>query len=134
MFTDGEKRFLKANELCRMATVSEDGSPHLVPVCYIFKDDAFYIVSDPETMKVKNLRRDGRVALLVDHYKPNRAVLVFGMAELINRGEVFREVSQDFFKRYSWARRDKWDEGEVALIKVLPSRKISWGFRKVQRS
>lgn|GEM_PF-391651 len=130
MFTPREKRFLESNELCRIATISEDNSPHLVPVCYIFKDGFFYIVSDLETKKVKNLMRDKRIALLVDQYKPNKAVLVSGEAEVITMGDEFRSISQEFFKKFLWARRDKWGEGEVAIIKVNPLRRISWGLGK----
>jgi len=128
-FTDGELRFLNRNELCRLATISQDGSPHLVPVCYVFEDNLFYIVSDLETAKVRNIRRDNKVALLVDQYQPNRAVFIRGEAEILTGGEEFQRISNLFYKKFAWARRDKWDEGEVALIKVKPLKKISWGLR-----
>lgn len=117
------------NELCRLATIDSDGSPHLVPVCYILSDGCVYIVSDLETAKVRNIKRDKRVAVLVDTYQPNRAVFIKGEAEILTSGEEFKKVSELFFKKFAWARRDRWDEGEVALIKVKPLKSISWGLR-----
>ncbi|MEM0482361.1 MAG: pyridoxamine 5'-phosphate oxidase family protein [Nitrososphaerota archaeon] len=128
-FRESEVRFLERNELCRLATLDGDGSPHLVPVCYIFRDGFFYIVSDLDTAKVRNIRRDRRVAVLVDQYQPNRAILVRGEAEILTQGEEFKTVSDAFFKKFAWARRDPWDEGEVALIRVKPVKKISWGLK-----
>lgn len=128
-FKESELRFIERNELCRLATVDSDGAPHLVPVCYIFRDGFFYIVSDLETAKVKNIRHDKRVAVLVDQYQPNRAVLIRGEAELLTHGEEFKRISADFYKKFAWARRDPWDEGEVALIRVKPIKKISWGLK-----
>lgn len=128
-FTESESRFLSRNELCRLATIGKDGMPHLVPVCYIFKENKLYIVSDPETAKVRNVKRDKRVTLLVDQYQPNKAVLIYGEAEIIEGGNEFYEISSLFYKKFTWARRDPWDEGEVSLIKVKPLRKLSWGLR-----
>jgi len=124
-----EERFLQRNELCRLATINRDGAPHLVPVCYIYRGGHIYIVSDHDTAKVKNLRRDKRVAVLVDTYQPNRAVFIRGDAEILTGGEEFREVSELFYKKFAWARRDPWDEGEVAIIKVRPVKTVSWGLR-----
>ncbi len=128
-FRDSEVRFLERNELCRLATLDRDGSPHLVPVCYIFRDGFFYIVSDLDTAKVRNIKNDKRVAVLVDQYQPNKAVLIRGEAEIITHGEEFKQISEAFFKKFAWARRDPWDEGEVALIRVKPVKKISWGLK-----
>ncbi|MEM0381342.1 MAG: pyridoxamine 5'-phosphate oxidase family protein [Nitrososphaerota archaeon] len=128
-FSESEVRFLKRNELCRLATLDNEGAPHLVPVCYIFSDGYFYIVSDLETSKVRNIKGDRRVAVLVDQYQPNRAVLVRGEAEILTEGGEFKSVSELFFKKFSWARRDPWGEGEVALIRVRPLKKTSWGLK-----
>jgi len=129
MLSAPELSFVQQNELCRLATVDEEGWPHVVPVCYIYVNDAFYIVTDLGTKKLKNLSRNPKVALLVDRYRPNRAVLVFGEAEILTSGEEFLRISELFFKRFSWARNDPWGENEAAIIKVKPLHKISWGLR-----
>jgi nitroimidazol reductase NimA-like FMN-containing flavoprotein (pyridoxamine 5'-phosphate oxidase superfamily) len=127
MLSAAEVSFVQQHELCRLATLDATGWPHLVPVCYIYWNHAFYIVTDLGTRKLRNVQRNPRVALLVDRYKPNKGVLVFGEAEVLTRGEEFLKVSELFFKKFSWAKEDPWGEGEAAVIKVKPLRKVSWG-------
>ncbi len=134
-FTEAELDFLRRMELCRLATVDSQCRPHVVPVCYVFLDGAFYIVTDPGTKKHRNLERNPYAALVVDVYKPNRAVMVEGKVELLTSGEEFRRVSELFYQKFEWARRDPWDEGEAVLIKLIPERKVSWGLaRQIRRT
>ncbi|MCS6788334.1 MAG: pyridoxamine 5'-phosphate oxidase family protein [Aigarchaeota archaeon] len=126
-FSRSELGFLERMELCRLATVDELGRPHVVPICYVFAEGAFYMVTDPGTKKHRNLQRNPYAALVVDVYRPNRAVMVTGKAELLTAGEEFRRASQAFYERFEWARRDFWDEGEAVVIKLVPERKVSWG-------
>ncbi len=130
-FNEAEKKFLEMNEVCRIATVSKNNKPHLVPVCYIFKDGFFYIFTDYGTKKIKNIKENPNVALLVDVYKQprNKAVLILGKAELLEKGDEYRKVYEIFYKKFDWVRRDPWNEGEAPLIKVIPEEKISWGLR-----
>lgn len=124
-----ELSFLERMELCRLATVDGQGRPHVVPICYVLMDGAFYMVTDIGTRKHRNLQQNPYAALVVDVYKPNRAVMVEGKVELLTSGEEFRRVSKVFYERFDWARRDFWDEGEVVMIKLVPERKASWGLR-----
>ncbi len=126
-FTSKETAFLKRNEVCRLATVSHDTSPHVTPVCYLFHKGHFYITTDYETKKYKNVLENPKVALVVDVYKPHKAVAVEGEAEVLERGEEFRRVSGLFYKKFEWARKDPWEEGESPILKVKPVKKSTWG-------
>ena len=50
-----EERFLKDNEVGRLATISKDGLPHVVQVCYIYHSGALWIATDYKTAKHRNL-------------------------------------------------------------------------------
>jgi len=65
-----EERFLKSQELGRLGTVSQDGMPHVVPVCYIYHAGDFLIAIDYETKKYQNLLANKKVAFVVDVHKP----------------------------------------------------------------
>jgi len=126
-FAEKETRFLEANEVCRLATVYRDCRPHLVPVNYIFREGSFYIATDYGTRKLKNIQLNSKVALAVDTYRPNRAVVVEGGASVIERGPEFERIYQLFYEKFSWVRRDPWDEGEAPFLAIKPTRKVSWG-------
>ncbi|MCE7008366.1 TIGR03668 family PPOX class F420-dependent oxidoreductase [Kibdelosporangium philippinense] len=60
--------------VARLATVAPDGQPHIVPVTFAAKDDTIVIAVDhkPKTTRnlkrLRNIRANDRVSLLVDHY------------------------------------------------------------------
>jgi len=111
----------------RLATVGSDGLPHVVPVCYLFEGGVFYVATDYGTRKYRNVRENPRAALVVDTYRPHRAVMVQGEVEVLERGEEFRRIRQRFYERFDWARKDPWEEGEAPILKLRPLRKVSWG-------
>jgi uncharacterized protein len=88
-FSQAERDFLKRNEACRIASCHY-GIPHVVPVSYIFEHDSFFIATDYETRKYKNIKDNKTTALVVDIYSSvgNSAVCVQGTDEIIERGRV----------------------------------------------
>lgn len=127
-FTRMEEHFLRSNEVGRLATVSIDGTPHVVPVSYLFKSRSFLISVDYNTRKLRNLRANPRSAFVVDTLSPNRGILIEGEAKLIEKGEEFRHVYSQFHRAFSWVRANPWKEGEAPFVKIMPARKASWGF------
>lgn len=87
-FSQAERDFLNRNEACRIASC-HDGIPHVVPVSYIFEHDSFFIATDYETRKYKNIKDNKTAALVVDIYSSvgNSAVCVQGTDEIIERGK-----------------------------------------------
>lgn len=125
-FAPSERKFLEANEICRLATSSSRGWPLVTPVSYVLIGDDFYIATDYDTTKVRNIRENPRASLVVDAVSPNRAVVVQGRAELIEKGKEFDDIYRVFHDRFAWVRRDPWKPGEAPFIKISPSMKSSW--------
>ena len=124
-----EVEFLKGNELCRFATASGKGEPHVVPVSYVWDQDYAYVVTDYGTRKLKNLRENPHAAVLVDSAGTQKLLLISGPVEIIEKGEEYRRLYKLFYSRLSWVKRDPWKEGEAPFIKVMPSFKTSWGLK-----
>jgi nitroimidazol reductase NimA-like FMN-containing flavoprotein (pyridoxamine 5'-phosphate oxidase superfamily) len=128
-FSEAEERFLMRNEVGRLATVCPDGTPHVVPVCYIYRAGTFLVATDFETRKYHNLLTNNNVAFVVDVYKPGRGirgVFIQGMSTILKAGTDFREAYALFYKRFSWVRADPWKEGEAPFVRIEPSHKSSW--------
>ena len=126
-FSGKEAAFLGKHELCRLATVSADGRPHVVPVNYVFREGRFYVAVDYATRKLKNIRSHNRVALVVDSFRPQGAVMVEGPARIIEKGAEFRSLYALFHEKFAWVRSDPWTEGQAPFIEVNPDNKVSWG-------
>jgi nitroimidazol reductase NimA-like FMN-containing flavoprotein (pyridoxamine 5'-phosphate oxidase superfamily) len=129
LFSQSETDFLNRNEACRLATC-HDQIPHVVPVSYIFEDGSFFIATDYETKKYKNLKHNRSVALVVDVYKSvdNKAICIQGTAEIIESGQEFTRLYKMFHDRFEWVKLDPWNEGEAPFVKITPNNKTSWGF------
>ena len=121
--------FLRSNELCRFATASRKGMPHVVPVSYIWDQDYAYIVTDYGTRKLKNLRENPHAAILVDSAGTQKLLMISGPVEIIEKGEEYRRLYKLFYSKLSWVKRDPWKEGEAPFIKITPSFKAGWGLK-----
>ena len=78
--------FLSAPARCaKLGTICEDGSPHVVPVWFILDGEHVIFTAGPTSVKVKNILRDGRVAICVDEDSPPfHYVLLEGRAEVLD--------------------------------------------------
>ncbi|MFH8610943.1 PPOX class F420-dependent oxidoreductase [Streptomyces sp. NPDC018029] len=80
----------------KLSTVRADGSPHIAPIWFLLDGDDLVFNTGKETVKGRNLTRDGRVALCVDDDQPPFAFVVLqGRAEL----------SEDIGQLQHWAAR-----------------------------
>jgi uncharacterized protein len=130
-FSKAEKRFLERNELCKEAT-SHNDVPHIMPVNFIFDEGAFYFATDYDSKKYRNLKKNKKVCLVVNIYKSsadNKAVVVQGTAEIIERGREFQKLYDALYKKFEWVRQDPWKEENAPFIKVRPLHKTSWGLK-----
>ncbi|MGW0423227.1 PPOX class F420-dependent oxidoreductase [Streptomyces sp. NPDC003015] len=60
----------------KLSTVRADGSPHVAPIWFVLDGDDLVFNTGKETVKGRNLARDGRVALCVDDDRPPFAYVV----------------------------------------------------------
>ncbi|MFG2123192.1 PPOX class F420-dependent oxidoreductase [Streptomyces sp. NPDC048710] len=54
----------------KLSTVSADGSPHVAPIWFLLDGDDVVFNTGKETVKGRNVARDGRIALCVDDDRP----------------------------------------------------------------
>ncbi|MEV5311794.1 PPOX class F420-dependent oxidoreductase [Streptomyces sp. NPDC052610] len=80
----------------KLSTVREDGSPHVAPVWFLLDGDEVVFTTGKDTVKGRNLARDGRVALCVDDDRPPFAYVVL-------RGRA--RLSEDLDELRHWAAR-----------------------------
>jgi PPOX class probable F420-dependent enzyme len=65
---------LDASPVARLATIAADGRPHLVPIVFARAGGALWSPIDGKPKRggalarIRNIERDPRVALLLDHY------------------------------------------------------------------
>jgi PPOX class probable F420-dependent enzyme len=82
--------------VARLATVSADGRPHLVPICFVLEGDVLYSAVDEKPKRsqrlkrLENIRAHPDVAVLVDHYEEDWTrlwwVRLDGTASVLDEG------------------------------------------------
>ncbi|MFF7353705.1 PPOX class F420-dependent oxidoreductase [Streptomyces filipinensis] len=96
--TDEEWRAFVSNgtRTGKLSTVRADGSPHVAPIWFLLDGDELVFNTGKETVKGRNLARDGRVALCVDDDRPP-----FHFVVLNGRARVSEELDEV----HHWATR-----------------------------
>jgi PPOX class probable F420-dependent enzyme len=129
-FTAKQLAFLKANQVCRLATASKDARPQVTPVIYALDGTAFVIAVDYGTKKLKNVRENLNVALVVDKLRPTRAVTVEGTCKVYERGAEYLRLLELLMSKFEFYRKNPWGEGESPIFRITPQKAVSWGFGK----
>jgi PPOX class probable F420-dependent enzyme len=99
---------LSAARVARLATIDfEEAKPHIVPVVFAFDGDYYYIPldkklkrdSNPERLRrVRNIKKNPNVALLIDEYNEDWSKLFFVMIQ--GKGVLIRKFNgQDDLKK-----------------------------------
>jgi PPOX class probable F420-dependent enzyme len=90
----------------KLATVRKDGRPHVVPIWFVLDGDDILFNTGRETVKGRNLRREGRAALCVDDDRPPFAyVSVSGPVEISEEPGELRRWATAIGGRYMGAAR-----------------------------
>ncbi|WP_030572086.1 PPOX class F420-dependent oxidoreductase [Streptomyces aureocirculatus] len=85
----------------KLSTVRADGSPHVAPIWFLLDGDDLVFNTGKDTVKGRNLARDGRVALCVDDDRPPFAFVVLqGNAELVEDLDQVRHWAARIGARY----------------------------------
>jgi nitroimidazol reductase NimA-like FMN-containing flavoprotein (pyridoxamine 5'-phosphate oxidase superfamily) len=121
-----EVKFPQTHELYRLATASNGGRPHVVPVIYALDGEDVITAVDYKTKKLENPRENPKVTLVVDEYRPNRGLMVEGDCEILERGKEYLCLLQILFDRFVFYRRNPWDEGESPILKIRPTKVVMW--------
>jgi len=61
---------LQGTKTGKLATVRDDGRPHVVPIWFVMDGDKLIFNTGELSVKARNMKRDPRVSLSVDDQKP----------------------------------------------------------------
>ncbi len=119
-----------------VATLDPDGAPHVVPLWFVWPEDAIYVSTRREGRTWRNVRSDPRVSITIDvgrSWTEIAGVLVEGLAEAVPaedpslRGpisawhEKYRPLlSGEGFERFTREIRG------LAFLRVVPGALVSW--------
>lgn len=114
-----------------LATTQQDGRPHAAPIAFVLDGDDVLFLTNAETVKGRDLRRDPRVTLVVDDERPPFAfVMIEGTAAASQDVATLEQVARRISQRYDagegtedFVRFAREDLG--MLVRVAPTRIVA---------
>jgi len=130
MMTPAEvNAFLDERHTLVIATLRRDGTPHLTTVWYRWDGEAFWISTNRDRVKYRNITRDPRVSVLVDAPEREAAVSASGKAEEAARDAAAYDGARMIVERYVADApaylAERADEPRV-LLRIKPERMVTW--------
>lgn len=122
---------LNEEHVAALVTLNQDGSPHVAPVWYMHRSGKLRIVTNESYAKVRNVRRDPRVAVsIASDSEPYWYVIFEGKAAVEHRD--LERTTLDMCVRYQgreggaeYARELLSEQGTV-ILEVSPTRVKTW--------
>lgn len=131
MTTFDIEEYLSRPLLANLATVRPDGSPHVAPVWFQYRDGQVRMVVDTSAVKVRNIQHDPRVSLSVaTQERPYLYVMIRGTAQLSKEG--VPEMTRVLAVRYQGEEEGNryadrlLKEADSFVITVRPDKIVSW--------
>ena len=102
------------------ATVRPDGRPHLVPIWFVIEGERWYVCTQADSVKARNLKANPAVSLALED--GDHPLVVEGQARAI---DTTAGVAAKFKAKYDW---DITADGQYTqLIEVTVSRRLLGG-------
>jgi PPOX class probable F420-dependent enzyme len=130
------RRTFRDLQVTRLGSIEPDGRPHVVPLWFVWLEDAIFASCSRDSRVFANVRRDPRVALEFDRgrsWTELGGVLVHGRAEpIVPDDPASRRPLSAWFDKYS---SELGAEGfrsyteqvpHPALLRVRPDRLAAW--------
>lgn len=132
----------------QVSSNDHDGYPHIVPMWFLVEDGKVVFRSFSKSQKIMNLRRDPRIAVLVEEgneYENLQGVMIKGQAKLVDDADYCLDVYVGLANRYRYfpdVEPGATPEEEVreyfanyaarqTAVIVEPIETVSWDHRKL---
>jgi PPOX class probable F420-dependent enzyme len=92
------ERRLQTEQNLWLATVRPNGTPHQVPIWFVWVAGKIYLCTGADSVKVRNLMQNPRVSLALED--GSQPLVIEGRARPI--GAASRPVVEAFKKKYDW--------------------------------
>jgi PPOX class probable F420-dependent enzyme len=134
--TDEEvEAYLAQPLIAKLSTHNKDGTIHTVPIWFKYQNREILLGTQEITQKVKNIKRDPRVTVLVDTTEPRlKGVIMYGTAEIDHNGVIPTRIS--IFEKYMDPDRAPRLADRLAstwqpvVVRIKPDRIISFDYSK----
>lgn len=130
------RRVFRDLPVVHLATTRTDGGPHVIPLWFVWREEAVYVSCRRDSSTWRNVERDPRVSLsfsLGQSWREYAGILVGGRAEpLVTEHPALRGVMTEWYEKYrlllsGGGFQDFAEQVEApGMLRVRPERIASW--------
>ncbi len=130
------RRVFRDLPVVHLGTTRPDGSPHVIPVWFIWREEAIYVSCRRDSVSWRNVEHDARVSLSFTHgrtWQEYAGAVIEGRAELlVPEHPALRGVMSAWFEKYrlllsGGGFRDFAHQVErPGMLRVRPDRAAAW--------
>ena len=130
-----ELQFIQHQRVAHLATADSAGRPHVVPVCFAYRDGRIYIAIDEKPKRslrlkrLRNIEENPQVSLVFDRYDEDWSrlgwVMIHGTAAIVRGGPEHERAVAALRGRYPQYQSMTLEGRPV--ISVTAERVSSWG-------
>lgn len=124
---------LASERTARVATVSPDGWPHVIPMWFVWSDGAVWVNSLVRSRRTRDIEHGSAAAVCVDtgvEYAELRGAVLYGRFERADDAPGLDAIRAEFGRKY-------FHGIDIPMVKshtwmrLEPERIVSWDFRKI---
>lgn len=130
------RAFVEQSRVGHLATTGADGTPHVVPVCFVLAGGCVYSVVDEKPkrttrlQRLRNIEARPRAALVIDRYNEDWSrlawVMLRGPASVLENGDEHAAALDALRAKYAQYR--EMGLAGRPMIRLEPERVNEWGF------
>ena len=132
---DELRAYLATQPTVRVATVAEDGIPHVIPLWFVWVDGVMFLNSTLGNVTVENMLRTGSAAAVVDDgetYDALRGATVTGRVERADDDPRLPDAERAWSEKYLGGNEPPYRRWKGRTwLRLTPERIASWDFRKI---
>ena len=130
--------FLQTTRKASLATIDQDGFPHVVAMGFVAKDGAIYMTSYAKAQKVLNIRRNPQVGVMIEtgnHYAEYRGVMIRGRCAILEETSEVAAIMQMSMAKEGEGSTPQGDALSRAPkrvgLKITPEKIATWDHTKL---
>lgn len=129
------EKFVKSQKILRLATIDYSGNPHIVPVWYMYTNGKFYVGTNTNTRKAKNIKKNSKISFCVDigiRSPDIIGVMGTGKAKLILKTKIVESIAKKILLRYFTSLKNKSAQELLdqtdCIIEITPKNITDWRY------